>query len=68
MNQQLIQELNDNNNINETLVENDLADLFSNENWLNINEIDSNQNYTDIFVSEDEVFMIIDINIKYKIS
>ena len=41
-----LNEYNDNNTIKEVFVENDLVDLFSNENWLNIKEIKSNQKYT----------------------
>tara|TARA_Y100000739_G_scaffold216838_1_gene212721 strand:- start:697 stop:1962 length:1266 start_codon:yes stop_codon:yes gene_type:complete len=41
-----LKEFNDNNNIKEIFVEGDLVDLFSNKNWLNIQEIKSNQKYS----------------------
>ena len=41
-----LKEFNDNNIIKEKFVESDLVDLYSNENWLNIKEINSNQKYS----------------------
>ena len=41
-----LKEFNDNNIIKEKFVESDLVDLYSNENWLNIQEINSNQKYS----------------------